>query len=58
MMTATAPPAAETGRPGEGVGGGGRLVGVDVGVAVGQGVIVSVMVGVEVGWVGVAVLAA
>ena len=37
---------------------GGKSVGVDVGVEVGQGVMVGGMVGVEVGWVGVGVLAA
>ena len=55
MIATTAPPAAETGRPGEGVGGGGRLVAVGLGVEVGQGVLVGGMVGGEVGWVGVAV---
>ena len=55
MIMLTAPPAAETGKPGEGVGVGGNRVGVDVSVEVGQGVSVGGMVGVEVGWVGVAV---
>ena len=51
----TAPPAAVTGRPGEGVGVGGASVAVGVGVEVGQAVLVGGMVGVEVGWVGVTV---
>ena len=54
-ITATAPPAVDTGSPGEGVGVGGIVVAVDVGVAVGHGVLVGGMVGVEVGWVGVGV---
>jgi hypothetical protein len=54
----TAPPAAVTGRPGEGVGVGGRSVAVEVGVDVGQGVLVGGTVGVDVGWVGVGVNAA
>jgi hypothetical protein len=55
MIAATAPPAAEIGRPGDGVGVGGIMVAVDVGVEVGLGVIVGGMVGVEVGCVGVGV---
>ena len=57
MIAVTAPPAAETGKPGEGVAVGGRAVAVVVIVEVGQGVMVGGMVGVEVGWVGVGVLA-
>jgi len=55
MIATTAPSAAETGRPGEGVGVGGIMVAVDVGVEVGQGVIVGGRVGVPVGWVWVGV---
>ena len=55
MIAVTAPPAADTGRPGEGVGVGGRSFAVEVDVEVGQGVMVGGMVGVEVGWVGVTV---
>ena len=58
MIAVTAPPAAETGKAGAGVGVGSSSVAVEVGVEVGQDVEVGRMVGVEVGWVGVGVLAA
>ena len=51
-ITVTAPRAAETGTPDDGVGAGGTGVSVDVGVEVGQGVMVGRSVGVPVGWVG------
>lgn len=57
MIATTAPPAAEMGKPGEGVGVGGTVVDVAVSVEVGQGVIVGMVVGVDVGWVDVGVYA-
>ena len=57
IIVATAPPAADIGKPGEGVGVGGMGVTVDVGVEVGNGVRVGGIVGVKVGWVGVGVKA-
>ncbi len=57
MINATAFSAAETGRPGEGVGVGGIVVAVGVDVEEGLGVFVGGKVGVEVGCVGVGVYA-